>query len=455
MTPLYRGIYLDSIYLNLFFVAILIALTAFFVASEFAIVKIRSTRLDQLIQEGQKSAILAKKVTTNLDEYLSACQLGITITALGIGRLGEPTFERMLHPVIGALPFSSEAIVTTVSIAVSFLIMTFLHVVIGELAPKTLAIQKAERITLLLSPPLRVFYFVMYPLIWFLNGAARLLTRSVGLKSMSEHEVTHTEEELRLILSDSYRGGEINQSEFKYVNKIFEFDERVAKEIMVPRVDISAISIDESMLKNLEYMRNERFTRFPVVDGDKDNILGVINVREVLTDIVSPEVTNEIVLNDYIRPVISVIESIPINDLLIEMQKRKIHMAILFDEYGGTAGLITAEDIIEEIVGEINDEFDVEEAPQVQKINDNHYILDGKTLISDVNNLLNIELDETDVDTIGGWLLTEKYDIAVNEALEYHPYTFTALEFDNHHVKRIEIIKNHTDSQLEGQLASM
>ncbi|TSB45210.1 hemolysin family protein [Alkalicoccobacillus porphyridii] len=445
---------MDNIYLNLFFVAILIALTAFFVASEFAIVKIRSTRIDQLIQEGQKSAVLAKKVTTNLDEYLSACQLGITITALGIGRLGEPTFERMLHPVIESLPLASGAIVTTVSIVVSFMIMTFLHVVIGELAPKTLAIQKAERITLLLAPPLRAFYFIMYPLIWFLNGAARLLTRSLGLKSMSEHDVTHTEEELRLILSDSYRGGEINQSEFKYVSKIFEFDNRVAKEIMVPRTEISAISIDEPMNKNLEFMRKERFTRFPVVDGDKDNILGVINVREVLTDIVSPDVTKEIILNDYIRPVISVIESIPVNDLLIEMQKQQTHMAILFDEYGGTAGLITAEDIIEEIVGEINDEFDVEEDPQVQKISDDHYIIEGKTLISDVNKLLHLELDETDVDTIGGWLLTEKYDIAVNEAMEYDQFTFTVIEFDNHQVKRIEIMKQQSNPQLAEQLAS-
>ena len=434
--------------------ALLVALTAFFVASEFAIVKIRSTKIDQLVQEGHKSAVLAKKVTTNLDEYLSACQLGITITALGIGRLGEPTFEVMLHPIIETLPINSSTLITTVSIVVSFAIMTFLHVVVGELAPKTLAIQKAERITLLVSRPLRAFYLLMYPLIWFLNGAARLLTRSVGLKSMSEHDVTHSEEELRLILSDSYKGGEINQSEFKYVSKIFDFDNRVAKEIMVPRTEISAISVDDPISKNLEFMRKERFTRFPVVNGDKDNILGVINVREVLTDIVSPDVTKDVVLNDYIRPVISVIESIPVNDLLVEMQKQQIHMAILFDEYGGTAGLITAEDIIEEIVGEINDEFDVEEDPQVRKINDDHYIIDGKTLISDVNKLLNVELDETDVDTIAGWLLTEKYDIEVNEAMNYANFTFTVREFDSHQIKQVEIIKMEKDQQLAQQLAS-
>lgn len=181
----------------------------------------------------------------------------------------------------------------------------------------------------------------------------------------------------------------------------------------------------------------------------------MINVREVLTDIVSPDVTREIFLNDYIRPVISVIESIPVNDLLVEMQKQQIHMAILFDEYGGTAGLITAEDIIEEIVGEINDEFDVEEDPLIRKINDDHYIIDGKTLISDVNKLLNIELDETDVDTIGGWLLTEKYDVAVNEAIEHENFTFTVKEFDNHQVKQVEIVRRQEDHQItEQQLAS-
>ncbi len=198
-------------------------------------------------------------------------------------------------------------------------------------------------------------------------------------------------------------------------------------------------------------MREEKFTRYPVVNGDKDNILGIVNVREVLTDIVSPEVLEEIKLENYIRPVISVIESIPVNDLLVEMQKKQTHMAILFDEYGGTAGLITAEDIIEEIVGEIRDEFDVEEDPLIRKVDEDHYLLDGKTLISDVNKLLKIQLSEEEVDTIGGWVLTEKYDIEVGEVMIFDGYQFTVKTFDGHQIKLVEVLKNAEEDSFEDQ----
>jgi len=201
-------------------IAILIALTAFFVASEFAIIRVRSSRIDQLIEEGNSSAVTAKRVISNLDEYLSACQLGITITALGLGWLGESTFEKMLHPIFKGVHIP-ESFNQVLSIGLAFCAITFLHVVVGELAPKTLAIQKAEWITLVMSRPLILFYKVMYPVIWLLNGSARITTKFFGLKPVSENEIAHTEEELRIILSESYKSGEINQSEFKYVNKIF------------------------------------------------------------------------------------------------------------------------------------------------------------------------------------------------------------------------------------------
>ncbi|GAF18994.1 LOW QUALITY PROTEIN: hemolysin [Bacillus sp. JCM 19046] len=449
MTPSIRGDYLDIQQgLSLLAVAILIGLTAFFVASEFAIVKIRSTQLEPHLEQGKKSAKHAKKVVTHLDEYLSACQLGITITALGIGRLAEPTFEQMLHPFFeDVVP---AAVVTTLSVAVSFAFATF-YMLSGNLLRKRLRIQRAEQVTLLIARPLVWFYRLLYPFIWLLNGSARILIKMLGFKPMSEHEVTHSEEELRLIISDSYKGGEINQSEFKYVSKIFDFDDRLAKEIMVPRTEISAISIEDSLDDNLAIMREEKFTRYPVVNGDKDNILGIVNVREVLTDIVSPEVLEEIKLENYIRPVISVIESIPVNDLLVEMQKKQTHMAILFDEYGGTAGLITAEDIIEEIVGEIRDEFDVEEDPLIRKVDEDHYLLDGKTLISDVNKLLKIQLSEEEVDTIGGWVLTEKYDIEVGEVMIFDGYQFTVKTFDGHQIKLVEVLKNAEEDSFEDQ----
>lgn len=432
---------------SLLMVALLIAITGFFVASEFAIVKVRASRIDQLISEGNKRAIAAKKVISNLDEYLSANQLGITITSLGLGWLGEPTVERILLPLFERFHVS-PSLANVLSFTIAFASITFLHVVVGELAPKTLAIQKAEAITLLTAQPLILFYKVMYPFIWMLNTSARIVTSVFGLKPASEHELAHSEEELRLILSESYKNGEINQSEYKYVNNIFRFDDRVAKEIMVPRKEIVALDIHHSVKEYLDIIKEEKYTRYPVIDGDKDHVLGLVNVKEIFTDLVTnPSEAKE--LKDYIRPIIQVIESIAIHDLLVKMQKERIHMAILVDEYGGTSGLVTVEDILEEIVGEIQDEFDVDETPMIQKIDDTHTIIDGKVLISEVNDLFGLSIDDTDVDTIGGWILTEHYDIKVGDCVDIDGYSLKVLEMDGHHVKTIEVTKKEPEAENE------
>jgi CBS domain containing-hemolysin-like protein len=422
----------------LVFIAILIALTAFFVTSEFAIVKIRSSRIDQLIEEGNKNAIAAKKVISNLDEYLSACQLGITITALGLGWLGEPTIEHLLRPVINSFGLPSS-ISHVISFSIAFAFITFLHVVVGELAPKTLAIQKAEAVTLLTTRPLIWFYRVMYPIIWALNGSARLLTSMFGLKPASEHELAHSEEELRIILSESYESGEINQSEFKYVNKIFEFDNRIAKEIMVPRTEIVSLSKDDTLEDFLQIVQEEKFTRYPIIDGDKDHIIGMVNIKEVMTDLIMNRELSSSTLESYIRPIIRVIDSIPIHELLLKMQKERIHMAILMDEYGGTSGLVTVEDIIEEIVGEIRDEFDMDEVPMVRKTQEGQYIIDSKVLVSEVNDLLGTDINDEDVDTIGGWILTENYEAKQGDIIEYEKYRFKILDMEEHHIKYVEV----------------
>lgn len=421
-------------------VGILIALTAFFVASEFAIVKVRRTRIDQLVAEGNRSAMAAKRVISNLDEYLSACQLGITITALGLGWLGEPTVEHLLRPVFEQMNLN-ESVASLLSFAIAFVAITYLHVVVGELAPKTLAIQKAETITLLCSRPLIFFYKIMYPFIWVLNGSARVIIGLFGLRPASEHEVAHSEEELRIILSESYKRGEINPSEYKYVNNIFEFDNRIAKEIMVPRTEIVALDKNDSIADILEIMKKEKYTRYPVIDGDKDHIVGMVNIKEILTDCVRNPQAIEKKLDDYIRPIIQVIESIPIHDLFVKMQRERVHMAILVDEYGGTAGLVTVEDILEEIVGEIQDEFDIDEVPMIRKVNEHTTIVDGKVLLEEVNDLLGTNIDDTDVDTIGGWILTEKFDIQQGEILTYGDYEFKVLKMEGHHVQLVEITK--------------
>ncbi|MCM3443024.1 hemolysin family protein [Metabacillus halosaccharovorans] len=426
---------------NLILIIILIALTGFFVATEFAIVKIRMSKIDQLVAEGKKGAIAAKRVVSHLDEYLSACQLGITVTALGLGWLGEPTVEKLLHPVFAYFNFN-ESVTHILSFGIAFALVTFLHVVVGELAPKTIAIQKAEFITLMFSPPIIWFYKIMYPFIWFLNGSARVLVGMFGLKPASEHELAHSEEELRILLSESYKSGEINKNELKYVNNIFEFDERIAKEIMVPRTEIITISLESTYDEIIELIKNERYTRYPVVDGDKDHIVGFLNIKELLTSAFTEcDDPKPFDINVYINPVIQVIETIPIHDLLLKMQKERTHIAVLIDEYGGTSGLVTVEDILEEIVGEIRDEFDEDEIPEIRKLNEDHYILDGKLLIEDVNNLLHTTFSDEDIDTIGGWFLTQKFNADVGVEVADQDYIFKVHESDGHHIQYLEVFK--------------
>ncbi|MEY2193072.1 hemolysin family protein [Neobacillus sp. BF23-41] len=424
---------------NLLIIAILIAFTAFFVAYEFAIVKIRGTRIDQLVSEGNKNAIAAKTIVTNLDEYLSACQLGITVTALGLGWLGEPTVELILHPLLSYFNMP-ESISGITSFILAFASVTFIHVVVGELAPKTFAIQKAEQVTLIFARPMILFYKIMYPFIKALNGSARFIVGIFGLKPASEHEVAHSEEELQLIISESYKSGEINQSEYKYVNNIFEFDNRNANEIMVPRTEIIAFDISQSLNECLQIVTEENYTRYPVIDGEKDNIVGMVNMKEVFTEYIKGK-NVETSIQEYVRPVIQVIESIPIHDLLLKMQKDRVHMAILMDEYGGTAGLVTVEDILEEIVGEIRDEFDADEVPEINKISENKTIVEGKVLIDEINDLFGLDLDDSDMDTIGGWILSEKMDVVEGDKVRYDDYEFKVLEIDGYHIKSLEILK--------------
>ena len=427
--------------LNLVILALLIALTAFFVASEFAIIKVRSSRIDQLVEEGKKGATSAKKVTTHLDEYLSACQLGITVTALGLGWIGEPTVAHLVEPLFGKLNIPPSA-THILSFIIAFSLVTFLHVVVGELAPKTIAIHKAETITLLVAKPLILFYKMMFPFIWVLNGSARLVTKMFGLEPASEHEIAHTEEELRIILSDSYKSGEINQSEFKYVNKIFEFDDRIAKEIMVPRTEVITLSKDDSLDHAFQIVKEEKFTRYPIIDGDKDRVIGMVNVKELFTFMLSADNYHKLTLEPLVRPIIRIIDTVPIQELLLKMQRERIHMAILMDEYGGTSGLVTVEDILEEIVGEIRDEFDLDEVAEVRKIADDHYIIDAKVLISQVNDLFGLHINDEDIDTIGGWILTEDYEAKQGDTLHFENFNFKILEMEDHHIRYIEVTKS-------------
>lgn len=424
--------------LNLAMVVVLIALTAFFVAVEFAIVRVRGSRVDQLIAEGRKGAVAVKQVTSNLDGFLSACQLGITITALGLGWLGEPTVESMLHPLFLSLEVP-EAVGSALSFIIAFVVITYFHVVVGELAPKTVAIRKAEEIAIVTAKPLILFTKVMRPFIWALNGSANQLVRLFGVKPASEHEEAHSEEELQIIINESFESGKINQSEFGYVNRIFAFDNLLAKEIMVPRTDMVCLYTDKTRQENLEIIREQQYTRFPVVEGSKDNVIGIVNTKQFF---LAYEGNPDLDFAALLQPVMAVSEVTPVNELLKKMQQEGMHLAILIDEYGGTAGLVTLEDILEELVGEIRDEFDKEEEDPIVQLDESHVVALGTVTVNQINEVLLADLSTEEVDTIGGWLYGRNPSMDVGDTLEHEDMTFKLLEKEPHRFKKLEIIKH-------------
>lgn len=424
--------------LNLAMVVVLIALTAFFVAVEFAIVRVRGSRVDQLIAEGRKGAVAVKQVTSNLDGFLSACQLGITITALGLGWLGEPTVESMLHPLFLSLEVP-EAVGSALSFIIAFVVITYFHVVVGELAPKTVAIRKAEEIAIVTAKPLILFTKVMRPFIWALNGSANQLVRLFGVKPASEHEEAHSEEELQIIINESFESGKINQSEFGYVNRIFAFDNLLAKEIMVPRTDMVCLYTDKTRQENLEIIREQQYTRFPVVEGSKDNVIGIVNTKQFF---LAYEGNPDLDFAALLQPVMAVSEVTPVNELLKKMQQEGTHLAILIDEYGGTAGLVTLEDILEELVGEIRDEFDKEEEDPIVHLDESHVVALGTVTVNQINEVLLADLSTEEVDTIGGWLYGRNPSMDVGDTLEHEDMTFKLLEKEPHRFKKLEIIKH-------------
>ncbi len=338
---------------------VFILLTAFFVGGEFAILKVRMSRIDQLILEGNKKAIMAKKVAHDLDYYLSACQLGITITALVLGALGEPTVQRILQPLFERFEVPA-AIATLLSYGIALALVSFLHVVIGELAPKTLAIQFPEKMTLLLAPPLYWFGKIMSPFIRILNGSAQKLLRLFGVEPAG-HETVHSEEELKLIVAQSFQGGEINRTELAYLENIFAFDERILQEIMIPRVEMITLNKNMSLEEMINVLDEYDYTRFPVIlsEQNQEDFIGFINTKEMLTSIAAGRMGR---INDFIHEIPSFKESTFIKDVFLKMQQNRTHIALVTDNVGTIIGLVTMEDILTEIVGEIGDNYKDDQA---------------------------------------------------------------------------------------------
>lgn len=428
------------ILLNLVLLVILIALTAFFVGSEFAVVKIRMSRLDQLIAEGNKKAVTAKKVAMDLDYYLSACQLGITVTALGLGALGKPTVERLMYPIFEFFAVS-DTVASTASYAIAFLLVTYLHVVIGEMAPKTLAIQFAEKMSLLLAPPLYWFGQIMKPFIWTLNGAARILLKLFGVQPAG-HEQAYSEEELKIVMAQSFQGGAINETELSYMENVFSFDERVAKDIMVPRTELVTLDKDMPLEEIIEILDENNYTRYPVTeDGDKDRVLGFVSAKKMLPHIVAGR---EWQLEGFVMELPTIFEMTGLQDALLRMQNARVHIALVADEYGGTAGMITMEDILEEIVGEIRDEFDADEVADISKVADNQYLLNGRVLLKDLEERFGLEFDESEeIDTIGGWIhFKSPGEVETGASFTESNISWTVVEMDNQQIKQVMFHKH-------------
>ena len=410
---------------------LLIALTTVFVGSEFALVKVRSTRIEQLVEEGNRSAKIVKKMIANLDYYLSACQLGITVTSLGLGWLGEPTFEKLLHPLFDLLHLP-DALTTTISFVISFIVVTYLHVVLGELAPKSFAIQHTEQLALLYSRPLYYFGNIMKPLIWLMNGSARVIIRMLGVDPDAQTDAM-SEEEIKIIINNSYNGGEINQTELNYMQNIFSFDERHAKDIMVPRTQMVTLNEPFNVDELLDTIKEHQFTRYPITeDGDKDHIKGFINVKEFLTEYASGRT---IKISNYIHELPMISETTRISDALVSMQREHVHISLIIDEYGGTAGILTMEDILEEIVGEIRDEFDDDEVNDIVKLEDNKYQINGRVLLDDLNEQFGIEFEDSeDIDTIGGWLQSENTNLQKDDFVDTDYDRWIISEIENHQI---------------------
>ncbi|WP_227001155.1 hemolysin family protein [Carnobacterium divergens] len=430
---------------------IILAIAALFVMSEFVLVRIRPTRLDFLIENGNKNAILLKKMTKHLDTYLSATQLGVTITSLALGWLGDPTFKKLFDTLFSTIDMPSS-VSSILSIIVSFSLLTFVQVIVGELVPKNFAINKTEKIGLLIARPLQVWYRLMYPIVFVLNGVANGISRSFGLKSVSESDESVSEEELRIIMSESLKSGEINRDEYQFVENVFAFDNRMSREIMVPRTEMVTVSTEMSLKEISELVRTERYTRYPVIEnGDKDSVIGVINTKEIFAayvNYVEAGISEKFNINKYVRPVISVIETIPIKEILVKMQKERNQVAILVDEYGGTSGMISIEDIVEEIVGDINDDYETSEEAEIRKIDDHHYIVSARMLIDEINELFGLSIEEDNVDTIGGWMMNEKYDIQEGDSLVSGDYVFTVIKSAKSTIETIEISHKELEEPL-------
>ena len=433
----------DSSVLMLVLAFVFIFMNAFFVLSEFSIVKIRKSRLEELIKDKIPNAQLAFKISNSLDTYLSATQLGITISSLALGWIGEPAVARLIELPLKAFGVGGVAI-HTIAFIVSFTLVTLFHVVLGELVPKSIAIAKTEKVVLFIARPLHLFWILFFPIIKAFDFIAAVSLKIIGVKPAKESELALSDEEIKIIASESLKGGVLDSLETEIIKNAVDFSDTVAKEIMTPRRDLICLNKQASYEENYDTVLQSRFTRFPYIDGSKDNVLGLIHIRDIIQQ------KGERSFDKIVRKLIIVPENSPISKILPMMNKQRIFAALVIDEYGGTAGFLTMEDIIEEIFGDINDEYDGK-MQNFKRIDENTFEFRGRFEIEDVEEVMGIDFDEeTEQLTIGGYVfnlfgsLPEIGDKISDENCDYE-----VLRMDGTRVSLVKVTKKCKEESQE------
>lgn len=414
----------------------LVLMNGFFVAAEFSLVSVRRTRIDQLAEEGVAAAQATQGALKNLDLYIAATQLGITMASLAIGFVAEPAIEHLVSPLLAGTALS-EGQIRGISFGIAFALSTILHIVFGELAPKSWALQRSEQVAMMVTRPLLVFTLVFRWAIILLNAMGNGVVRLFGLRGVAGHHAAYSEEEIRMIVGASNQEGVLEDSERELVYNVFDLSDTTVREIMTPRVDMIVVDGASPLRRMLELNAEHSYSRVPVYQDTPDNIVGIVHSGDVLRHL---DDLDTLTVADVMRKVFFVPESMKIKDLLTKMREKKSHLSVVVDEFGGTAGLVTLEDALEEIVGEIYDETDEEELPQYQLVGEGVYLIDGGMIVHEVEEILgsNLEDGEGEFDTLGGFMTDHYGDIPeVGYTFVHEGWAFTVEEADERRVSRV------------------
>ncbi len=435
---------------KIFLVIFLVLANGFFVASEFALVAVRKSRIEALAAEGDAAATRLLLMLNNLSGYISATQLGITLSSLGLGWVGEPVVATLIEPglsylgdVTGAAFLSSGPILHTISFTIAFSLITFLHIVFGELAPKTAALELSERVSFFVAAPLRLFYTIFSYPIRMLDWTGTKTVRLFGLQASGEHGSSYTEDEIRSLIKISQESGHLNEEEQRLINRVFEFSETTVKEAMIPRTEIVAVPETCSFDEIVEAFQQHGYSRLPVYRGSLDDIAGFVHTKDLVA---YTKKQKSFKIADVIHKPNYVVDTAHLEDVLRQMQNEKFHFGFVVDEHGGIEGIITLEDLLEEIVGDISDEHDVEVDEQIDKQADGSYLLDGGLAVRDLNRRLEMTLPISDgYTTIAGFLMAEAGQILEEgQTVPFNGHVFTIEKVDKHRIKQIKMQKAQT-----------